>query len=92
LHIAMVEQAAFDRNLFQSTPGSKHVELRFPEYDGPITRCAQTNKRRIFNTGSPWNVVAGQGPRNMDQLVAHYDKLNADEEARKAEALSKKEE
>jgi len=25
----------------------------------------------------------------MDQLVAHYDKLNADEEAKKAEALSK---
>ncbi|KAH8751776.1 NADH-ubiquinone oxidoreductase 17.8 kDa subunit [Hyaloscypha finlandica] len=74
LHVAMVEQAAFDRNLFQSTPGSKHVELKFPE---------------IFNTGSPFNVVAGQGARNMDQLVAHYDKLNADEEAKKAAALSR---
>jgi hypothetical protein len=31
LHTAMVEQAAFDRNLFQSTPGSKHVNLKFPE-------------------------------------------------------------
>lgn len=46
---------------------------------------------RIFNTGSPFNVVAGQGPRNMDQLVAHYDKLNADEEVKKVAALSKKE-
>ncbi len=31
LHTAMIEQAAFDRNLFQSTPGTKTVELRFPE-------------------------------------------------------------
>jgi hypothetical protein len=31
LHTAMVEQAAFDRNLFESTPGTKTVELRFPE-------------------------------------------------------------
>ena len=31
LHTAALERAAFDRNLFQSTPGSKHVELRFPE-------------------------------------------------------------
>ena len=31
LHTAMIEQAAFDRNLFQSTPGTKHIELRFPE-------------------------------------------------------------
>ena len=32
LHTAMIEQAAFDRNLFQSTPGTQHVDLRFPEY------------------------------------------------------------
>jgi len=91
LHIAMVEQAAFDRNLFQSTPGRKHVDLKFPEYDSlsPLN-TNNINKCRIFNTGSPYNVVAGQGPRNMDQLVAHYDKLNADEEARKAEVFSKK--
>lgn len=31
LHTAMIEQAAFDRNLFQSSPGSKHVNLKFPE-------------------------------------------------------------
>jgi hypothetical protein len=49
----------------------------------------ESDKLRIFNTGSPFNVVAGQGARNMDQLVAHYDKLNADEEAKKAEALSR---
>lgn len=45
---------------------------------------------RIFNTGSPWNVSAGQGPRSMEVLVAHYEKLNADEEERKVEALAAK--
>jgi len=48
------------------------------------------NIRRIFNTGSPWNNVAGQGPRNIDQLVAHYEKLNADEEEKKVKPLEKK--
>ncbi|PVH87597.1 hypothetical protein DL98DRAFT_479720 [Cadophora sp. DSE1049] len=76
LHTAALERAAFDRNLFQSTPGSKHVDLRFPE---------------IFNTGSPFNVSAGQGPRNMDQLVAHYGKKNEDAEEEKAKALASKE-
>ncbi|CZR54159.1 probable NADH-ubiquinone oxidoreductase 17.8 kDa subunit [Phialocephala subalpina] len=75
LHTAAIEQAAFDRNLFQSSQGSMHVNLRFPE---------------IFNTGSPYNVSAGQQPRNMDQLVAHYEKLNVDEEERKVNALVKK--
>ena len=35
LHTAMVEQAAFDRNLFQGTKGSTHVDLKFPEYVVP---------------------------------------------------------
>lgn len=45
---------------------------------------------RVFNTGSPYNVVAGQGPRNMDQLVAHYEKLNAYGEEKKTKALAEK--
>lgn len=32
LHTAMMEQAAFDRNLFQSSKGNPHVDLKFPEY------------------------------------------------------------
>ena len=32
LHTKMVEQAAFDRNLFQSAQGSRMIDLRFPEY------------------------------------------------------------
>lgn len=31
-HTIMIEQAAFDRNLFQSTPASEHIDLKFPEY------------------------------------------------------------
>jgi hypothetical protein len=31
-HTAMIEQAAFDRNLFQSYRGSPHINLKFPEY------------------------------------------------------------
>jgi hypothetical protein len=46
---------------------------------------------RIFNTGSPFNVVAGQGSRNINQLVAHYEKLNANEEEKKAQSLASKE-
>ncbi|KAI9048163.1 hypothetical protein LZ554_007958 [Drepanopeziza brunnea f. sp. 'monogermtubi'] len=75
IHTAALEAAAFDRNLFQSTPGTKHVDLRFPE---------------ILNTGSPFNVSAGQGPRNMDALVAHYEKQNSDAEEKKVKALAAK--
>jgi hypothetical protein len=35
-------------------------------------------------------VVAGQGARNMDELVAHYEKLNAETEAKKAARAEKK--
>lgn len=45
---------------------------------------------RIFNTGSPYNVSAGQGPRNMESVVAHYEKLNADAEEKKVKALEGK--
>jgi hypothetical protein len=31
LHTAMIEQAAHDRNLFHSSRGSAHVDLKFPE-------------------------------------------------------------
>jgi hypothetical protein len=31
LHTAMVEQAAFDRNLFYNSKTSTHVDLKFPE-------------------------------------------------------------
>ena len=31
LHTRMVEQAGADRNLFQSSPWTHHIELKFPE-------------------------------------------------------------
>ncbi|KAI9746097.1 MAG: hypothetical protein M1818_000778 [Claussenomyces sp. TS43310] len=76
LHTAMIEQAAFDRNLYQSSPGSRHVNLKFPE---------------IFNTGSPYNVSAGQGGANLEKLVAHYEQLNLEAEEKKAQAVAAKE-
>ncbi|KAI9722597.1 MAG: hypothetical protein M1812_001528 [Candelaria pacifica] len=72
LHTAMIEQAAFDRNLFHNSRPSAHVDLKFPE---------------IFNTGSPWNVPAGHGGANLDALIAHYEKKNAEDEERKMKRL-----
>ncbi|TGO19340.1 hypothetical protein BPAE_0346g00110 [Botrytis paeoniae] len=68
LHVSMLEQAAFDRNLFQTVVGSAHVNLKFPEQ---------------FNTGSPWNVPAGHRARDMEKLVAHYEKFNKENEEKK---------
>ncbi|KAI9824238.1 MAG: hypothetical protein M1832_002045 [Thelocarpon impressellum] len=94
LHTTMIEQAAHDRNLFQSTRGSATVELKFPEYvplflpladgrDDWLKACVC----RIFNTGSPYNVPAGHGGANLDTLIAHYEKENREVEERKARAL-----
>lgn len=41
---------------------------------------------RIFNTGSPRNLVAGQ-TANLDQLVAHYEKINREGEEAKIRKL-----
>ncbi|TVY14443.1 NADH-ubiquinone oxidoreductase 17.8 kDa subunit [Lachnellula arida] len=76
LHTDMCEQAAFDSNLYKNSKETKHVDLRFPE---------------IFNTGSPYNVVAGQGARGIDEMVAHYQKVNADADERRTKALAAKE-
>lgn len=40
----MAEQAAYDRNLFQSTPANMMVELKFPEY----VLASQTKLLRIY--------------------------------------------
>merc|ERR1712137_83263 len=61
IHTEMIEEAAADRVLFlnEASQSVRHVDLRFPE---------------IFNTGSPWNVPAGQGGANIDHLIAKYEK------------------
>jgi len=76
LHTRLVEQAAYDSNLFQNTARVRHVELRFPE---------------IFNTGSPYNVAAGQSGGNLEQVIAHYQKMSADAEERKLKKLQDRE-
>ena len=42
---------------------------------------------RIFNTGSPWNIPAGQGGANLDKLIAHYERKNFEEEEKKVRTL-----
>ncbi|KAF4309081.1 hypothetical protein GTA08_BOTSDO02680 [Botryosphaeria dothidea] len=71
LHTDMIEQAAFDRNLFLNTTPRRHVDLTFPEQ---------------FNTGSPYNVPAGS-QADITKVVEHYEKVNYEENARKLEAL-----
>ncbi|KAI9657643.1 MAG: hypothetical protein M1821_002819 [Bathelium mastoideum] len=71
-HTKMMEQAAFDRNLYFNSKPTKHVELKYPEQ---------------VNQGSPWNVPAGHGSANMDTLIAHYQKKNFEENERKLQAL-----
>ncbi len=45
---------------------------------------------RIFNTGSPYNVVAGASPRNMDELIAHYEKVNAEKNEKTAKRMAER--
>lgn len=47
---------------------------------------------RIFNTGSPYNVPAGQGGGNLTALIAYYEKKNAEHDAAKMKELREREE
>ncbi|KAL8730621.1 MAG: hypothetical protein Q9166_003934 [cf. Caloplaca sp. 2 TL-2023] len=77
MHTKMVEQAGHDRNLFNNSKPSPLVDLSFPE---------------IFNTGSPYNVPAGHGA-NLDELINHYRRKNAEQDAKvRARMDAKKEE
>ncbi|KAL2036859.1 hypothetical protein N7G274_010402 [Stereocaulon virgatum] len=73
VHTAMVEQAAADRNLFQSSPWNHHIDLKFPE---------------VFNTGSPYNVPAGHSI-NLEAVKAHYEKQNAELDRKRMERLKR---
>nr|OQO20533.1 hypothetical protein B0A51_11507 [Rachicladosporium sp. CCFEE 5018] len=74
VHTQMIEQAASDRVLFlnEASAAVRHVDLRFPE---------------IFNTGSPYNVPAGHGSANIDQLIAKYQKESNEAQEEKLEQL-----
>ncbi|RDW60188.1 putative NADH-ubiquinone oxidoreductase subunit 1 [Coleophoma crateriformis] len=75
LHTTMVEQAAFDRNLFQSAEKSQVYDLKFPE---------------VFNVGSPYNNMAGNRARTLEEAVAVYEKQRADEQERTLAAIAEK--
>jgi len=68
LHVNAIEKAAGDRHLFNNSAGPPTVNLKFPE---------------TFNAGSPYNVPAGHGARDMETLVAHYAKLNQEADEKK---------
>ncbi|KAL9601398.1 MAG: hypothetical protein Q9219_002574 [cf. Caloplaca sp. 3 TL-2023] len=74
LHTKAIEQAALDRNLFHNSQPSPLVDLSFPE---------------IFNTGSPYNVPAGHGA-NLNELIAHYHRKNAEQDAKTRARLDAK--
>jgi hypothetical protein len=46
-----------------------------------------TDIHRIFNTGSPWNVPAGQGGANIDHLIAKYEKEAFEQNERKHQEI-----
>jgi len=93
-----VEEAAFDRNLFQSSEARQNIDLKFPEYGFPrpveVALSMKSNQAdrglRVFNTGSPWAVPAGHYT-NLSALIAHYEKQNREQEAKTLERMERME-
>lgn len=56
-------------------------------YEGRIADVDSFRNCRLFNTGSPWNIPAGQGGANLDKLIAHYERKNFEEEEKKVRTL-----
>lgn len=93
----MIEQAAADRVLFLNESSRPLPNLRFPEYVYRLRRtsshCGTSNlandktSNRQFNTGSPWNVPAGHGRVNIDQVIAKYEKESHEEQEKKLQQL-----
>ncbi|KAF2435762.1 hypothetical protein EJ08DRAFT_674981 [Tothia fuscella] len=77
LHTQMVDQAGADRLLFLNARAADTkpvVELKHQD---------------VFNHGSPYNVPAGQGTINLDKVIAHYEKQNAEQEQERLERAQK---
>ncbi|KAI5370249.1 Putative NADH-ubiquinone oxidoreductase 17.8kDa subunit [Septoria linicola] len=74
LHTQAMQQAAADRVLFLNEPNqqSRTVDLHFPE---------------LVNAASPYNVRAGHGSANVDELIAKYEKEAVEENERKLKQL-----
>ncbi|KAG6007261.1 hypothetical protein E4U21_006179 [Claviceps maximensis] len=73
LHTKAMEQAGFDRNLFENvTPKYRHVDVAYPE-------ALQSHAAR--------NIQAGQ-LINIDHVVEHYRQKHLEDEERKANKLA----
>jgi hypothetical protein len=46
---------------------------------------------RMFNMGSPYNVIAGQGGADLTELVAHYEKENQKRAAKTQQRIQERE-
>lgn len=57
---------------------------------GLVAMAADSNYR-VINGGSPWNVPAGHGSANIDQVIAKYQKENYEANERKHKALQNNE-
>jgi hypothetical protein len=75
LNQTAVEQAAMDRHLFVTrSQDVSGPDLVYPEcVYVPQPLFTQINPEyRMFNSGSPWNVAAGQGGADLSHLIEHY--------------------
>ena len=90
LHTTMIEQAAFDRNLFQNSKGSSHVNLRFPEYGKHDNRYIDHRLTRAleYSIPAPPTMFLQAKEETWTSWLQHYEKLNADENERKVKAMA----
>ena len=63
------------RVCIQRPASTASVEERYSRLRGPVHPLI-TFIYRQFNNGAPWNVPAGQGHANIDELIAKYHKEN----------------
>ncbi|KAG6041396.1 hypothetical protein E4U41_004494 [Claviceps citrina] len=73
LHTKAMEQAGFDRNLFENaTPKHRYVDVAYPE---------------AFQSHAPRNIQAGQLLK-LDHVVEHFKQKHLENEERKANKLA----
>jgi hypothetical protein len=92
LHTKSVEQAGFDRLLFQHAAnaegkGTGKKDVRFEEYVStyPLVYVSiLTNKYSSINQGPPMNVAPGSYV-NVDKVIEHYKKVNEKVEQQRLE-------
>ena len=93
--VKWLEAAGRDRQLFEGQRPTGHVELKFPEWvESGLDNLGKDHANigsfgRIFNTGSPRNVVAGSQP-NLDKLYEHYEQEREEAQAQRIERLKRR--